>query len=74
MSLHHLPLGIRATSTASFAVLALSVSVVLATGTYLTARHYLVGQRETTAGRQAFVDDYKRRTDAVRAMYTEVME
>ncbi|MBM6402362.1 HAMP domain-containing sensor histidine kinase [Phycicoccus sonneratiae] len=49
-------LGIRATSTASFALLALVVSTLLAVGTYLTARHYLVGQREATATRQAFVD------------------
>lgn len=49
-------LGIRATSAASFALLALTVSALLAAGTYLTARHYLVGQREATAARQAFVD------------------
>jgi signal transduction histidine kinase len=49
-------LGVRATSTVSFAVLALVVSAVLAGGTYLTARHFLLGQREDTAARQAFVD------------------
>ncbi|MEO7269855.1 MAG: hypothetical protein ABIW49_11680, partial [Knoellia sp.] len=49
-------LGIRATSTVSFAVLALVVSAVLAGGTYLTARHFLLSQREDTAARQSFVD------------------
>lgn len=56
MSHRSLPLGIRATSTVSFAVLALAVSALLAIGTYLTARHYLVDQRQTTAARQTFVD------------------
>ena len=50
------PLGVRATATASFAALALAISVVLAVGTYLTARHFLVEQRQATAARQAFVD------------------
>ncbi|KGN42815.1 HAMP domain-containing sensor histidine kinase [Knoellia aerolata] len=49
-------LGVRATSTVSFAVLALVISAVLAGGTYLTARHFLLGQREDTAARQSFVD------------------
>ncbi len=49
-------LGVRATATASFAVLALSISVFLSAGTYLTARHFLVEQRQATAARQAFVD------------------
>lgn len=49
-------MGVRATSTLSFAALALVVSVLLAVGTYLTARHFLLGQRENTAARQAFVD------------------
>lgn len=49
-------LGVRATSTVSFAVLALVVSAVLAGGTYLTARHFLLSQREDTAARQSFVD------------------
>jgi len=40
----------------SFAGLALLVSVLLAVGTYLTARHFLLSQREGTAARQAFVD------------------
>ncbi|MGG5261092.1 sensor histidine kinase [Phycicoccus avicenniae] len=49
-------LGVRATSTVSFAVLALVLSLLLAVGTYLTARHFLVDQREAAAARQAFVD------------------
>jgi signal transduction histidine kinase len=49
-------LGLRARITLVFGALALVVSVVLALGTYLTARHYLVEQRERTALRQAFVD------------------
>lgn len=50
------PLGVRALSTLSFAALGLLVSVVLATGTYLTARHFLVEQRQSTAMRQSFLD------------------
>ncbi len=50
------PLGVRALSTLSFAGLGLLISVVLATGTYLTARHFLVEQRQATAVRQAFLD------------------
>ncbi len=50
------PLGVRATATISFAALALAISAVLAVGTYLTARHFLVEQRQATAARQAFVD------------------
>ncbi|MGA8978600.1 MAG: HAMP domain-containing sensor histidine kinase [Pedococcus sp.] len=46
----------RALSTLSFAGLGLLISVVLATGTYLTARHFLVEQRQATAVRQAFLD------------------
>lgn len=49
-------LGVRATATISFAALALAISAVLAVGTYLTARHFLVEQRQATAARQAFVD------------------
>ncbi|GGB68214.1 hypothetical protein N798_08595 [Knoellia flava TL1] len=52
----HAHLGVRSTSTLSFAALALAVSAVLAVGTYLTARHFLLGQREDTAARQSFVD------------------
>jgi two-component system sensor histidine kinase MtrB len=50
------PLGIRTRATVSFAALALAISSLLSIGTFLTARHYLVEQRETTAARQAFVD------------------
>ena len=50
------PLGVRTLSTLAFAGLGLTVSAVLATGTYLTARHFLVEQREATAARQAFLD------------------
>ena len=50
------PLGLRTRITLVFGGLALVVSVTLALGTYLTARHYLVIQREHTASRQAFVD------------------
>ncbi len=42
--------------TLGFAVLALSISVVLAVGTYVTARHYLLDQRQKTVARQAFAD------------------
>lgn len=49
-------LGLRATVTLSFAAGALVLSALLAEGTYLAARHYLVDQREHTAVRQAFAD------------------
>jgi signal transduction histidine kinase len=54
--LRRAPLGLRTRITLVFGALALAVSVTLAVGTYLTARHYLVIQREHTASRQAFVD------------------
>ncbi len=50
------PFGLRTRITFVFGALALVVSVTLAIGTYLTARHYLVEQRQQTALRQAFVD------------------
>lgn len=50
------PSGLRNRITLAFGALALAVSATLALGTYLTARHYLVVQRERTAARQAFVD------------------
>lgn len=50
------PPGLRTRITLVFAALALTVSVTLALGTYLTARHYIVAQREHTAARQAFID------------------
>jgi signal transduction histidine kinase len=49
-------LGLRTRVTLVFGALALAVSVTLAVGTYLTARHYLLDQREKTAARQAFAD------------------
>jgi signal transduction histidine kinase len=42
--------------TLAFAVGALVLSVVLALSTYLTARHYLIEQRQRTAMRQAYSD------------------
>jgi len=50
------PLGLRSTVTLSFAAGALALSTVLALGTYLVARHYLIEQRERTAVSQAFAD------------------
>ncbi len=49
-------LGLRASTTLGFAVLALVVSASLALGTYLAARHYLTEQRVQTASRQSFLD------------------
>ncbi len=49
-------LGLRTTITLAFAVGGLVLSVTMAVGTYLAARHYLVDQRERTALRQAFTD------------------
>lgn len=48
--------GLRSTVTVAFAVGALVVSSSLALGTYLSARHLLVDQRERTATRQAYTD------------------
>lgn len=48
--------GLRTRITLAFGALALTVSATLALGTYLTARHYLVAQREHSAARQTFVD------------------
>ena len=48
--------GLRGTVTASFALGALIVSALFAVGTYLTARHYLMEQRQATALRQAYAD------------------
>jgi signal transduction histidine kinase len=56
MRLRSRPLGLRAVVTLAFAALALVVSAILAGGTYLTARQYLLGQREQVAARQAFAD------------------
>jgi two-component system sensor histidine kinase MtrB len=48
--------GLRSSVTLAFALGALTLSSVLALGTYLSARHLLVEQRERTASRQAFAD------------------
>ena len=48
--------GLRTTIMLSFAVGALLLSAVMGIGTYLTARDYLVDQRERAAVRQAFAD------------------
>ena len=48
--------GLRGTVTASFALGALIVSALLSVGTYLTARHYLMDQRQATALRQSYAD------------------
>ena len=48
--------GLRSAVTLAFALGALVLSVSLALGTYFSARHLLVEQRERTATRQAFAD------------------
>jgi signal transduction histidine kinase len=48
--------GLRASVTLAFALGALVLSTLLAVGTYFSARHFLVEQRERTATRQAFTD------------------
>jgi signal transduction histidine kinase len=48
--------GLRATVTFAFAFGGLAISTGLALGTYSSARHFLVEQRERTAMRQAFTD------------------
>jgi two-component system, OmpR family, sensor histidine kinase MtrB len=50
------PFGLRNTVTLSFAAGALLLSTLLAAGTYVAARHYLVDQRERLALRQAYAD------------------
>lgn len=42
--------------SAAFAASALLISVILALGTYFSARHYLIEQRERTALQQAYTD------------------
>lgn len=49
-------LGLRSSVTAAFALGALLVSVTLSVGTYVSARHLLLEQRERTALRQAYAD------------------
>ena len=48
--------GLRASVTVAFALGAFALSATLALGTYFSARHYLVEQRERTAMRQAYTD------------------
>ncbi|GAW52250.1 MULTISPECIES: HAMP domain-containing sensor histidine kinase [unclassified Nocardioides] len=48
--------GLRSAVTLAFALGALALSASLALGTYFSARHFLVEQRERTATRQAFAD------------------
>ena len=48
--------GLRASVTLVFALGALALSASLSLGTYFSARHLLVEQRERTALRQAFTD------------------
>ncbi|CAB4952104.1 unannotated protein [freshwater metagenome] len=48
--------GLRSSVTAAFAIGALLLSVALSLGTYVSARHLLVEQRERTALRQAYAD------------------
>lgn len=48
--------GLRSSVTLAFVLGALGLSTVLALGTYFSARHYLVEQRERTALRQSFTD------------------
>ena len=48
--------GLRSSVTLGFAAGALALSVALALGTYFTARHFLLDQRERTATRQAYTD------------------
>jgi len=50
------PRGLRATVSIAFAAGALVLSAGLAVGTFLSARHFLIEQRERTATRQAFTD------------------
>lgn len=49
-------MGLRSSVTLAFALGALTLSAALALGTYFSARHYLIDQRERTALRQAFTD------------------
>jgi signal transduction histidine kinase len=48
--------GLRSTVTLAFALGALALSATLALGTYFSARHLLIEQRERTATRQAYTD------------------
>lgn len=48
--------GLRTSVVLAFAAGALLISVILAVGTYFSARHYLIEQRQRTALRQAYTD------------------
>ena len=48
--------GLRASVSGAFAFSALVLSATLALGTYFSARHFLLEQRERTATRQAYAD------------------
>ncbi|MCI2237580.1 HAMP domain-containing histidine kinase [Paenibacillus sp. TRM 82003] len=50
------PLGLRAGVTVSFTLGATALATLAAIGTHAVTREYLLGQREDTAVRQAFVD------------------
>ena len=50
------PRGLRRTITSAFAVGGLLLAGVMSLGTYVTAREYLVDQRENVARQQAFAD------------------
>jgi len=50
------PRGLRRTITLAFAVGGLLIAGVMSLGTHLTAREYLVAQRELVARQQAFAD------------------
>lgn len=56
MSRRRVDVGLRTSVVVAFAVGALVLSTALALGTYFSARHYLVEQRERTALRQAYAD------------------
>ncbi len=49
-------MGLRTSVTVAFALGALALSAALAFGTFFSARHYLIDQRERTALRQAYTD------------------
>jgi len=65
--------GLRTSVTLAFAAGALTLSAALALGTYFSARHYLIDQRERTATRQAFTDGALVR-NALRTSDTTVSE
>jgi len=65
--------GLRTSVTLAFAAGALTLSTALALGTYFSARHYLIDQRERTATRQAFTDGALVR-NALRTSDTTVSE